>query len=156
MGIKTNKKGFTLIELLVVIAIIAILAVFIIIRILTSSKDARNSLRKAHMNQMKTAIEQFRTYGGGISRKPWTPPSDIEDLDGTVSIFDPTPDNKYPKSWLSGGEWGSDPLDPTTDGYYRIHLIDENQDLYEILIDDDPRVDCPNGEACNEVQPVKN
>lgn len=162
-----NNKGFTLVELIVVIAVIGILAGLIIVRIGSTSIDARNSIRKGHMQQIVNSIEKFKVYGGGISLKgpdclsngPYTLFFDAE-VDAGVCLFDPTQgnsdpqlNNKYPKYWFQGGEW---PHDPLSDGSYMMELLDDNNDLYQIIVDNNSAVGCPNGEACNKVHPLKN
>lgn len=55
---KTNK-GFTLLELLVVIGIIALLVSFAAVSYSAAQKRARDSRRKADLNSMKNALEQY-------------------------------------------------------------------------------------------------
>jgi len=54
------KRGFTLIELLVVIAIIGILATIIVPNILDATAKARNAGRMASLNNLETALIQYR------------------------------------------------------------------------------------------------
>lgn len=61
---KKEKKGFTLIELLVVIAVIAILAGLVIIRISNANRDARDSKRRADLDQMSKSLEKFAIDNG--------------------------------------------------------------------------------------------
>lgn len=68
-----TKKGFTLIELLVVIAIIGILIAVGAVSYLTAQKQSRDSRRKADLEQVRQALETYRseighyptTAGGG-------------------------------------------------------------------------------------------
>jgi len=57
----TNKRGFTLIELLVVIAILGLLATVSFISYRSISQSGRDSTRKAQLEQIRSAIEQFRS-----------------------------------------------------------------------------------------------
>ncbi|MFA5232267.1 MAG: type II secretion system protein [Candidatus Paceibacterota bacterium] len=53
---KTFKQSFTLIEVLVVLVIIGILSALIIVGVSNTTKDARDSRRKAEMNAVRKAI----------------------------------------------------------------------------------------------------
>ena len=60
------RKGFTLIELLVVIAIIGVLSMIGLASFQTASKISRDGKRKGDINQVRAALElyksQFNTY----------------------------------------------------------------------------------------------
>lgn len=76
---KTNKiKGFTLIELLIVIAIIGILVTIAIIAInpVRLIQDARDSTRRADLQQIKAAMQLFYN---SCKFYPPTLPSDLWD-----------------------------------------------------------------------------
>ena len=91
------KKGFTLIELLIVIAIVSILIAVATASFLTASKQSRDTRRKADIEQIRQALEVYRSEngayplsstswqstletGGYISRIPTPPKSDTYDL----------------------------------------------------------------------------
>jgi len=57
---KSNLKAFTLIELLIVIVIIGILAVALIPRLTGSQASARDTARKASVQQIATAAAAFQ------------------------------------------------------------------------------------------------
>lgn len=54
------KKGFTLIELLIVISIIGILAVALLPNILSAPATARDAGRRTSLNNVLTALEQYK------------------------------------------------------------------------------------------------
>lgn len=55
-----NKKAFTLIELLVVISIIAVLVSLSLVSFSETRKSARDSKRKADLEQIRSALEIYR------------------------------------------------------------------------------------------------
>lgn len=59
-----GKRGFTLIELLVVISIISILSVIGISIFANAQKSGRDAKRKADINAISKALEQYRTANG--------------------------------------------------------------------------------------------
>lgn len=61
---KTIKKGFTLIELLVVISIIGILIAVGVTSYQKAVKLSRDSKRKADIEQIRQALETFRSVNG--------------------------------------------------------------------------------------------
>lgn len=58
------KRGFTLVELLIVIAIIAVLSIFGGANYIQSLKKGRDSRRKADLEQIRAALEMYRTDQG--------------------------------------------------------------------------------------------
>jgi type II secretion system protein G len=78
MKIKRNKfglyhSGFTLIELLVVIAIIGVLAAtsIALINPLQQFKKARDTKRKADLQQIRSALELYRSDNGTYPVSDW-------------------------------------------------------------------------------------
>ncbi len=53
------RRGFTLIELLIVIVIIGILSVGLIPKVIDAPKRARDTTRKADINNIKVALESY-------------------------------------------------------------------------------------------------
>lgn len=60
-----TSKGFTLIELLIVITIIGILAVALLPQVLGGPARARDAARKADLNAIVTALEQYAVDNNG-------------------------------------------------------------------------------------------
>lgn len=58
------KKGFTLIELLVVIAILGVLIALASSSFLTAQKQSRDSKRKTDLEQVRQALETYRSEVG--------------------------------------------------------------------------------------------
>lgn len=58
------KKSFTLIEMLVVISIIGLLAAVAAISYSTLNKNARDARRKADVEQIRSALEMYRSTNG--------------------------------------------------------------------------------------------
>jgi len=56
-----RKKGFTLIELLVAISILAVISGIGIISYRTAQQKARDSKRKADLEQVRAALEMYRS-----------------------------------------------------------------------------------------------
>lgn len=59
-----KKKGFTLIELLVALTIIGLLVGFSLVSYQGSRKTARDAKRKADLEQIRSALEMYRTDCG--------------------------------------------------------------------------------------------
>ncbi len=94
------KKGFTLIELLVVISIIGILMAISFVGFTQSRKSARDTKRKADLEQIRSALEIYRndqkTYPAAI------------DFDQALSLGGETYMEKVPQ----------DPQSPTSQYQY--------------------------------------
>lgn len=130
-----KSKGFTLIELLVVIAVIAILAGLVIIRISSASRDARNSRRVADMNQIRTAVEQFKAYGGACTTRPVQNSTKalLEPASATAAFSTADSKSSYPSAYLSGSEYPADPQSTTaTPRYYQFTMTDGAKCQYTI------------------------
>lgn len=85
---KTNTKAFTLIELLIVIVIIGILAVALIPRLTGSQKQARDTARKAGVQQITTAIESYKIDNNGALPPTGNP---VAQLSAFMSSFPKDP-----------------------------------------------------------------
>lgn len=93
------KKAFTLIEILIVIAIIGILTVALLPRIQWAQSSARNTARKADLNQIATALA---AYNGDFGKYP----DKMDDLawsNGYLKSLPKDPANK--KACSNGSEW---------------------------------------------------
>ncbi len=58
------RRGFTLLELLVVIAIIGLLSSVVLASVNSARAKARDTLRLQHIQQIKNALELYRTANG--------------------------------------------------------------------------------------------
>ena len=71
---KSNKPGFTLVELLVVISIIAVLTAVSLVSLRGSRAVGRDTRRKAELEEIRSALEVFRsdptTMSGGGGKYP--------------------------------------------------------------------------------------
>ncbi len=56
-----KKKGFTFVELLVSVSIIIVLSMVAIVSYQTANRKARDSKRKADLEQIRAALEMYRT-----------------------------------------------------------------------------------------------
>jgi len=77
-----SKKGFTLVELLVVIGIMSILATVVVVQINGSKERSRDSLRKADLLKIATALEFYRTDNKSY---PSLDPSDTTNLNTVMN-----------------------------------------------------------------------
>lgn len=64
----TNKKGFTLIEMLIIVVIIGLLSAALIPRLIWAQSQARDVVRKKHISDISTALEQ---YYNNLGKYPW-------------------------------------------------------------------------------------
>jgi len=105
-------RGFTLIELLVVVAIIGILMSLSFVGFSQARKMGRDSKRKADLEQIRSAIELYRSDVGSY------PPNDSIPADcGSHSLIYQTTDTYM----------ATIPTDPACPNqYYRYNLIDAN------------------------------
>lgn len=63
-GVLYHKKGFSLIELMVATTILAILSVMGIVSYSTVNKRARDAKRKSDLEQVRSALEFYRSTNG--------------------------------------------------------------------------------------------
>ena len=74
-GRNDKRRGFSLIELMVVVSIIAVLATVGMVSYRSANARARDSRREADVQQIRTALEMYRTDNG-----EYPDTSDIDDL----------------------------------------------------------------------------
>lgn len=101
---KTNSsKGFTLIELLIVITIIGILAVALLPSILGAPARARDTARKADLNNIATALELYASDNQQYPGSGMMTPANFNTVAGTPPAIADL--GKY----ISGGSVPKDP-----------------------------------------------
>lgn len=106
-----QKNGFTLIELLVVISIIAVLMALSFAGFSQARKISRDSKRKADIEQIRSAIELYRT--------------DVGSYPSTISI--PADCGSHSLASATDTYMASIPTDPSCPNqYYRYNRIDPN------------------------------
>ncbi|MGI5826140.1 MAG: type II secretion system protein [Patescibacteria group bacterium] len=100
------KKGFTLIELLVVISIIGILIAFSMVSFSETRKTARDSKRRADLEQIRSALEIYR------NEEKAYPTSLVfgGKLEGDIAYIekipvDPLPSNNYCYNQITPNEY---------------------------------------------------
>lgn len=107
---KKAKKAFTLIEILIVIAIIGILTVALLPRIQGAQASARNTARKADLNQIATALA---AYNGDFGKYP----DKMDDLAWSNGYLKSLPKDPANKIACSNGAEGAYHYARKGDGY---------------------------------------
>jgi len=93
-----KRQGFTLIEMMVAIIIVSILAVVGMANYITVTKKARDSRRESDLEQIRTALEVYRSDNG-------TYPGSEGEVETALSVLE------------SGGYMASLPADPKPTQY---------------------------------------
>lgn len=111
---KHKNRGFTLVELLIVILIIAVLAGLSLTAFVGSQKTARDARRKSDIEQVRSALELYRSDNGyypNTGAGAWTNASAIAVLvsEGYISVIPADPANTNPYAYialnLAGGRY---------------------------------------------------
>lgn len=97
--IYSARKGFTLVELLVVASIICLLAVTGIISYTSINTNARDTRRKADLEQIRAALEMYRSNNGNYPSTTSVPidcgsTSPFTDVSGNTYLADVPEDPK--------------------------------------------------------------
>jgi prepilin-type N-terminal cleavage/methylation domain-containing protein len=96
---KNSKKGFTLIEILVVATIISMLAAGGFVSYSTFTKQSRDARRKADLEQIRAALEQYRSSVSTYPDTTYTSGQSITDPSGNIYMSkipsDPTTKYQY-------------------------------------------------------------
>ncbi len=110
MKFPTQQRGFTLIELLVVISIIGLLSSVVLSSLNSARIKARDSIRKQHLVQLRTALEIYYNQNGSYP------------ITGSATFFTSNPGGEIAGISDNGGNWipglvasgaiGSLPQDP--------------------------------------------
>lgn len=96
--LKKANQWFTLIEILIVITIIGILTVALLPRIQGAQASARNTARKADLNQIATALA---AYNGDFGKYP-DKLDDVAGGNGYLKSLPKDPANKKVCGWAEG------------------------------------------------------
>jgi len=98
---KKKEKSFTLIEILVVSTIIALLAGAAIVSYAQINKQSRDAKRKADLEQIRAALEMYRSNRGYYPLSVNTTCGDASGLsDGATTYLSDIPDDpKCPTYW---------------------------------------------------------
>jgi prepilin-type N-terminal cleavage/methylation domain-containing protein len=136
---KKATKAFTLIEILIVIAIIGILTVALLPRIQGAQASARNTARKADLNQIATALA---AYNGDFGKYP----SKLEDLTSNSYL------NALPKDPASKTICGSAgyAYKPEGDGYILAAYMEKQAGNPNVNFIGDCPTESNGGQACEK------
>ena len=88
-------RGFTLIELLVVISIVGVLSTIGLTSFKTANQKARNSRREADVQQIRSALEVYRTEHAGYPKEVGTNFSAISAYLSGKTVQDPKESGTY-------------------------------------------------------------
>jgi general secretion pathway protein G len=102
---RKSKSGFTLIELLVAATIISVLAAIGIVSYQSANQRARNSKRQADMEQVRAALEIYRTDNSAYPTSgAWsTLMTDLGSYLSSTNINDPKNITPYVYTYSSDG-----------------------------------------------------
>ena len=103
---RLNKKGFTFIEMLVTITIIAVLMAIGVTNFRVANQKARDGRRKADLEQIRAALELYRTDQGTYpTTAMWPGAGSSFEADG-ITYMEMVPDDEiegYDYSYTSDG-----------------------------------------------------
>lgn len=117
------KRGFTLIEILISISIIAVLTALGIVSYVSINKNARDAKRRGDIEQIRTALEFYRTDNGyypSTGNGDFTDASNLSVILATyIPSIPPDPKNvsyQYKATGLSGSNYYGYCLAAATEG----------------------------------------
>lgn len=84
------KKAFTMIEILISIAIISVLTAVGIVSYVSINKNARDAKRRGDIEQIRTALEFYRTDNGYYPSTGNGSFTDVSGLTGLLSTYIPS------------------------------------------------------------------
>ena len=128
----SRKNGFTLVELMVTMGIIAVLAGLTLATFAGAKKNARDGKRKADLEQIRSALEMYRTDKGYYPPKDQTGWCTVLWGCGYSTWY-----NDVAGALISGGYLSSLPQDTlysnTSKDYFYRHVSNNQYELYSTL-----------------------
>lgn len=135
---KQKSLGFSLIELLVVTTLIAVLTAAVIVSFRQANHNARDSKRKADIQEIRGVLENYRLENGAY------PDAENETINGEVSndgtFLENVPANYTSRSY-------ADPVNDET-YYYRYTIRDLPGCRYQLVV----KMETGNGQSCAACQ----
>lgn len=144
---REGRKGFTLIEILLVIAIVAVLIGISVSGLRVQQKKARDARRKADIEEIRAALEQYRTVNGYYYKEGSGKVSQL------ISSDNYTDNGTFPADPKTGYDYmisfSDCPIDPNQCGKYQLQaLMEVNPPVWICVI---PPLNCSTSPAiaCN-------
>lgn len=130
----TNNRGFTLIELLVATTVIAVLMAVVVTSFRQANKSARDSRRKADLQELRGIIENYRLENGTYP-----------DFDSESGGYEVSNDGTFMESLPSEfrSKTYADPVNDET-YFYRYRVVNQPGCSYELSV----MTESGSGQAC--------
>lgn len=132
------QRGFSLIELLVVTTIIGVLLTVVAISFQTANRNARDTRRKADLQEIRGILENYRLENGAY-------PDSSDELFGYEWSGDGTFMENIPPEYISKTYLDPLPNDTTGEFFYRYKLHNLSGCSYELSA----RMEIQSGQTCS-------